>query len=77
MISISLVCLCLTKRSGIGSLEFYLVGSRYSTKVDSHLKYLHRNGLPILVALVSFWHFSIVRQQPLTPSIAFTSILGD
>ncbi|KAF9548180.1 multidrug resistance-associated ABC transporter [Agrocybe pediades] len=33
------------------------------------------NGSPILVTLVSFWHFAIVRQQPLTPSIAFTSIL--
>ncbi|KAF8802271.1 multidrug resistance-associated ABC transporter [Phlegmacium glaucopus] len=33
------------------------------------------NGLPILVTLVSFWHFAVVRQQPLTPSIAFTSIL--
>ncbi|KAF8154768.1 multidrug resistance-associated ABC transporter [Crassisporium funariophilum] len=33
------------------------------------------NGSPILVTLVSFWHFTIVRQQPLTPSIAFTSII--
>ncbi|KAF9051842.1 multidrug resistance-associated ABC transporter [Panaeolus papilionaceus] len=33
------------------------------------------NGSPILVTLISFWHFAIVRQQPLTPSIAFTSIL--
>ncbi|KDR79985.1 hypothetical protein GALMADRAFT_242167 [Galerina marginata CBS 339.88] len=33
------------------------------------------NGSPILVTLVSFWHFAVVRQQPLTPSIAFTSIL--
>ena len=47
------------------------------TKVDSHSKRLHRNGLPIIVTLVSFWHFAIVRQQPLTPSIAFTSILGE
>jgi ABC-type multidrug transport system fused ATPase/permease subunit len=29
------------------------------------------------VTLVSFWHFTAVRQQSLTPSIAFTSILGD
>ncbi|KAI0683866.1 ATP-binding cassette transporter [Cytidiella melzeri] len=34
------------------------------------------NGSPILVTLVAFWHFSIVRGQPLTPSIAFTSISG-
>ena len=40
-------------------------------------KSLYRNGLPILVTLISFWHFTVVRQQPLTPSIAFTSILGD
>ncbi|KAF9007916.1 ATP-binding cassette transporter [Cyathus striatus] len=33
------------------------------------------NGSPILVTLVSFWHFAVVRNQPLTPSIAFTSIL--
>ncbi|PIL23137.1 ATP-binding cassette transporter [Ganoderma sinense ZZ0214-1] len=32
------------------------------------------NGSPILVTLVSFWHFAIVRKQVLTPSIAFTSI---
>ena len=29
------------------------------------------------MTLISFWHFTIVRQQPLTPSTAFTSILGD
>lgn len=34
------------------------------------------NGSPILVTLVSFWHFAVVRQQILTPSIAFTSIIG-
>ncbi|CAA7268235.1 unnamed protein product [Cyclocybe aegerita] len=33
------------------------------------------NGSPILVTLVSFYHFAIVRGQLLTPSIAFTSIL--
>ncbi|OJT13873.1 ATP-dependent bile acid permease, partial [Trametes pubescens] len=32
------------------------------------------NGSPILVTLVSFWHFTVVRGQLLTPSIAFTSI---
>jgi len=37
---------------------------------------LYRNGSPILVTLVSFWHYAIVRHQLLTPSIAFTSILG-
>ncbi|KII87771.1 hypothetical protein PLICRDRAFT_92667 [Plicaturopsis crispa FD-325 SS-3] len=33
------------------------------------------NGSPILVTLVSFWHFTVIRQQYLTPSIAFTSIM--
>ncbi|KAI0367391.1 multidrug resistance-associated ABC transporter [Pilatotrama ljubarskyi] len=32
------------------------------------------NGSPILVTLVSFWHFTVVRKQVLTPSVAFTSI---
>ncbi|EJU00344.1 multidrug resistance-associated ABC transporter [Dacryopinax primogenitus] len=29
---------------------------------------------PVLVTLVSFWHFSVIRGQVLTPSIAFTSV---
>ncbi|KAF8438137.1 hypothetical protein L210DRAFT_968152 [Boletus edulis BED1] len=33
------------------------------------------DGSPILVTIVSFWHFAVVRGQTLTPSIAFTSIL--
>ncbi|KAK7061300.1 multidrug resistance-associated ABC transporter [Favolaschia claudopus] len=33
------------------------------------------NGSPMLVTLVSFWHFAVVRQQHLTPSIAFTSVV--
>ncbi|KAG5641019.1 hypothetical protein DXG03_006372 [Asterophora parasitica] len=33
------------------------------------------NGSPILVTLVSFWHYTVVRQQFLTPSTAFTSII--
>lgn len=33
------------------------------------------DGSPIVVTIVSFWHFAIVRGQTLTPSIAFTSIL--
>ncbi|EIW54849.1 ATP-binding cassette transporter [Trametes versicolor FP-101664 SS1] len=32
------------------------------------------NASPILVTLVSFWHFTVVRGELLTPSIAFTSI---
>lgn len=29
---------------------------------------------PILVTLVSFYHFAVIRGQTLTPSIAFTSV---
>ncbi|KAI8972894.1 ATP-binding cassette transporter [Trametes punicea] len=32
------------------------------------------NGSPILVTLVSFWHYTVIRKQELTPSVAFTSI---
>ncbi|CAL1699089.1 unnamed protein product [Somion occarium] len=32
------------------------------------------NSSPIMVTLVSFYHFVIIRQQTLTPAIAFTSI---
>jgi hypothetical protein len=31
----------------------------------------------MLVTLISFWHYAVIRQQPLTPSIAFTSIIGE
>ncbi|KAJ6612747.1 P-loop containing nucleoside triphosphate hydrolase protein [Mycena sp. CBHHK59/15] len=33
------------------------------------------NGSPMLVTLVSFWHFAVVRREVLTPSIAFTSVI--
>ncbi|KAF8549145.1 P-loop containing nucleoside triphosphate hydrolase protein [Imleria badia] len=33
------------------------------------------DGSPILVTIVSFWHFAVIRGQTLTPSTAFTSIL--
>ncbi|KAJ3746747.1 multidrug resistance-associated ABC transporter [Lentinula detonsa] len=33
------------------------------------------NASPILVTLVSFWHFTVVRGEDLTPSIAFTAIM--
>ena len=50
-----------------------MVGGIDPTKLTRIQNCLYREGLPI----VSFWHFAIVRQQTLTPSIAFTSILGD
>ncbi|KAJ7717035.1 multidrug resistance-associated ABC transporter [Mycena metata] len=33
------------------------------------------NGSPMLVTLVSFWHFAVVRGEVLSPSTAFTSVL--
>ncbi|KAJ7255868.1 multidrug resistance-associated ABC transporter [Mycena haematopus] len=33
------------------------------------------NGSPMLVTLVSFWHYAVVRKEILTPSTAFTSII--
>ncbi|KAJ7204719.1 multidrug resistance-associated ABC transporter [Mycena pura] len=33
------------------------------------------NGSPMLVTLVAFWHFAVVRGEVLNPSIAFTSII--
>lgn len=35
---------------------------------------LGRNASPVVVTLVSFWHFAVFRGQTLTPSIAFTSV---
>ena len=36
----------------------------------------HRNGSPIIITLVSLWHFAVYRGQVLTPSVAFTAISG-
>ncbi|KAJ7126233.1 P-loop containing nucleoside triphosphate hydrolase protein [Mycena epipterygia] len=33
------------------------------------------NGSPMLVTLVSFWHYAVVRKEILTPSTAFTSVI--
>ncbi|EGO03880.1 hypothetical protein SERLA73DRAFT_84054 [Serpula lacrymans var. lacrymans S7.3] len=35
----------------------------------------YKDASPVLVTIVSFWHFSVIRGNTLTPSIAFTSIL--
>jgi hypothetical protein len=29
---------------------------------------------PILVTVVAFWHFAVIRGLPLTPAVAFTSV---
>ncbi|KAJ7691594.1 P-loop containing nucleoside triphosphate hydrolase protein [Mycena rosella] len=34
------------------------------------------NGSPMLVTLVSFWHYAVVRGEVLDPATAFTSIIG-
>ncbi|CAE6493905.1 unnamed protein product [Rhizoctonia solani] len=41
---------------------------------ERELMHQKRNYLIELVTLVSFFHFAVVRQQTLTPSIAFTSL---
>ncbi|KAF7354869.1 Multidrug resistance-associated ABC transporter [Mycena sanguinolenta] len=33
------------------------------------------NASPVVCCCASFWHFAVVRQQTLTPSIAFTSVI--
>ncbi|KAH9932956.1 multidrug resistance-associated ABC transporter [Fomitopsis serialis] len=46
-------------------------------KLNYHIEVIFNaiwGASPIIVALVSFWHFAVVRGQVLTPSIAFTSI---
>ncbi|KZT70050.1 P-loop containing nucleoside triphosphate hydrolase protein [Daedalea quercina L-15889] len=46
-------------------------------KLNYHIEVIFNaiwGASPIVVALVSFWHFAVVRGQVLTPSIAFTSI---
>lgn len=57
------------------TLECYLVMFHPDIRrsVDELMR-VYRNGSPILVTLVSFWHYAVVRQMPLTPSVAFTSV---
>lgn len=31
-------------------------------------------AVPLLFALVSFWHFAVIRHEELAPSIAFTAV---
>ncbi|KAF9459133.1 multidrug resistance-associated ABC transporter [Collybia nuda] len=75
---------------GIRMLKFMAWERKYEAKVlgvrDKELKTQRLNyivetlwgaiwgGAPILVTLVSFWHFTMVRRQILSPSIAFTSV---
>ncbi len=33
-----------------------------------------RSATPIVVTLVTFFHFAVIKDQTLTPSVAFTSV---
>ncbi|KAH6911449.1 ATP-binding cassette transporter, partial [Coprinopsis sp. MPI-PUGE-AT-0042] len=52
--------------------ELKYQGRRYRMEVFWNFIF---SGSPILVTLVAFWHYTIIRQQPLTPSVAFTSLI--
>jgi hypothetical protein len=62
----------------VDSLERYLVRSFSCQTIMLRLKHgitvTIRSASPILVTLVAFWHFTVIRQEILTPSIAFTSV---
>ncbi|KAF8888647.1 P-loop containing nucleoside triphosphate hydrolase protein [Infundibulicybe gibba] len=76
---------------GIRMIKFMAWERSLEAKVlkvrDKELKYQKLNyavetlwtciwrAFPLLVTVVSFWHFTVVRNQILTPSIAFTSII--
>jgi len=34
----------------------------------------NRNASPMVVTIVAFFHFAVIRNQTLTPSVAFTSV---
>ena len=38
---------------------------------------INRAGSPILVTIAAFFHFVVIREQVLSPSIAFTSMAGE
>jgi hypothetical protein len=39
-----------------------------------YLTWGNRNASPMVVTLVAFFHFAVIRNQTLTPSVAFTSV---
>jgi hypothetical protein len=51
--------------------ELKFQARRYSIEVFWNFIF---TATPILVTLVAFWHYAVIRQQPLTPSVAFTSV---
>ena len=38
------------------------------------LTWFNRNASPMIVTLVAFFHFAVIKNQTLTPSVAFTSV---
>ncbi|EJC98304.1 multidrug resistance-associated ABC transporter [Fomitiporia mediterranea MF3/22] len=76
--------------SAIKMLKFMAWERNFESRVmkirEKELKYQRLNYIietlfnsiwaasPLVVTLVSFWHFTVIRHQTLTPSIAFTSI---
>ncbi|KAJ7254830.1 hypothetical protein C8J57DRAFT_1656903, partial [Mycena rebaudengoi] len=48
---------------------------KYQRRKVSTMMFLTSNATPILVIVVAFYHFAVIRGETLTPSIAFTSII--
>lgn len=57
-----------------GRLQRYLVVTLYIGTERYNLNLFCRSSAPVLVQLVSFWHFTVIRNQILTPSVAFTAV---
>ncbi|OJA08176.1 hypothetical protein AZE42_10977 [Rhizopogon vesiculosus] len=60
---------------GIGMLKFMAWERSFEKRVMKVVFSAIWEASPVVVTLVSFWHFAVWRQQTLTPSIAFTSML--
>ena len=71
-----LSCASLLTVTGADVVELHLVRDFVEVFVDQEGTEVRviRNMSPIVVTLVSFWHFTVIRGQVLTPSIAFTSV---
>jgi len=55
-----------------GTLERDLVGDPSFFTALPNLG--NRNASPMVVTIVAFFHFAVIRNQTLTPSVAFTSV---
>ena len=54
--------------SGMGS------GEQCLAPCKPLLTWHDRNASPTIVTLVAFFHFAVIKNQTLTPSVAFTSV---